>query len=193
MRAIGAGSAKGGLRDIRRERTRRRLGVSSRPCSPSNGSSGRRAFLLHALLSKIRDGELLQRKDCYLALGVATDGERATYSGCGSSRPRVRSSWTQVISKFKQRGTRGLKRFGDGMVEIGDQARARWASVRCRCRGGLAVLGCSHTSGVTDHVASRTTSRVRGTREVGLMRSRVRGSCEPLTGPALCRWAASWS
>ena len=48
-------------------------------------------IFLDALVLKIREGGTVQRRACYLALGVTVEGERMC-SGCGSRRPRAPSS-----------------------------------------------------------------------------------------------------
>ena len=48
-------------------------------------------LFLDALVLKIREGGTVQRRACYLTLGVTVEGERDV-PGCGSRRPRARSS-----------------------------------------------------------------------------------------------------
>jgi putative transposase len=47
---------------------------------------------LDCLVLKIREGGTVQRRACYLALGVSVEGTSATCSGCGFRRPRAQSS-----------------------------------------------------------------------------------------------------
>jgi putative transposase len=50
-------------------------------------------LFLDALVLKIREGSTVQRRACYLALGVTVEGEASgTCSGCGSRKRRARSS-----------------------------------------------------------------------------------------------------
>jgi putative transposase len=58
---------------------------------------------LDALVLKIRDGGTVQRKACYLALGINLDGDREVL-GMWFQDTEGSKFWMQVLSELKQRG-----------------------------------------------------------------------------------------
>jgi putative transposase len=64
-------------------------------------------IFLDALVLKIRDGGTVQRKACYLALGVSIDGERDVL-GMWFQETEGAKFWMQVLSQLKQRGVRDI-------------------------------------------------------------------------------------
>src|SRR5204863_5794634 len=58
---------------------------------------------LDAFVVKIRDGGSVQRKACYLALGVSMDGERDVL-GMWFQETEGAKFWMQVLNNLKQRG-----------------------------------------------------------------------------------------
>jgi putative transposase len=81
-------------------------------------------LFLDCMVLRIRDGGTVQRRGCYLALGIGWTAS-ATCSGCGSKRPRARSSGCRS-SPLKDRGVRdiliccvdGLEGFPDAIEAI---------------------------------------------------------------------------
>jgi putative transposase len=82
-------------------------------------------IFLDALVLKIRDGGSVQRKACYLALGVSIDGERDML-GMWFQETEGAKFWMQVLNELKQRGVRdiliccvdGLKGFPEAIEAI---------------------------------------------------------------------------
>jgi putative transposase len=82
-------------------------------------------IFLDALVLKIRDGGSVQRKACYLALGVSLDGERDVL-GMWFQQAEGAKFWMQVLNELKQRGVRdiliccvdGLKGFPEAIEAI---------------------------------------------------------------------------
>ena len=80
---------------------------------------------LDAFVVKVRDGGSVQRKACYLALGVAMDGERDVL-GMWFQDNEGAKFWMQVLNDLKQRGVRdiliccvdGLKGFPEAIEAI---------------------------------------------------------------------------
>jgi putative transposase len=80
---------------------------------------------LDALVLKIRDGGSVQRRACYLALGVAMDGARDVL-GMWFQESEGSKFWMQVLSELKQRGVRdiliccvdGLKGFPEAIEAV---------------------------------------------------------------------------
>jgi putative transposase len=80
---------------------------------------------LDAFVVKIRDGGSVQRKACYLALGVTMDGERDVL-GMWFQQTEGAKFWMQVLNDLKQRGVRdilvccvdGLKGFPEAIEAI---------------------------------------------------------------------------
>ena len=62
---------------------------------------------LDALVLKIREGGTVQRKACYLALGVTVDGERDVL-GMWFQDTEGAKFWMQVLNDLKQRGVRDI-------------------------------------------------------------------------------------
>src|SRR5438034_951987 len=60
-------------------------------------------IFLDALVLKIREGGTVQRRACYLALGVSVEGERAVL-GMWFQESEGAKFWMQVLSELKQRG-----------------------------------------------------------------------------------------
>jgi putative transposase len=60
-------------------------------------------IFLDALVLKVREGGLVQRKACYLALGVTVSGERDVL-GMWFQDSEGAKFWMQVLSELKQRG-----------------------------------------------------------------------------------------
>jgi putative transposase len=58
---------------------------------------------LDALVLKIREGGSVQRRACYLALGVGVDGARDVL-GMWFQETEGAKFWMQVLSELKQRG-----------------------------------------------------------------------------------------
>src|SRR3954451_5600577 len=82
-------------------------------------------IFLDALVLKIREGGTVQRRACYLALGVTVEGERDVL-GMWFQESEGAKFWMQVLSELKQRGIRdillccvdGLKGFPEAIEAI---------------------------------------------------------------------------
>jgi putative transposase len=82
-------------------------------------------LFLDALVLKIREGGTVQRKACYLALGVTVEGERDVL-GMWFQDAEGAKFWMQVLSELKQRGVQdilvccvdGLKGFPEAIEAI---------------------------------------------------------------------------
>jgi putative transposase len=82
-------------------------------------------IFLDALVLKIREGGSVQRRACYLALGLTVDGERDVL-GMWFQDTEGAKFWMQVLNELKQRGVRdiliccvdGLKGFPDAIEAI---------------------------------------------------------------------------
>ena len=80
---------------------------------------------LDALVLKIREGGTVQRRACYLALGVTIDGDRDVL-GMWFQETEGAKFWMQVLTELKQRGVRdiliccvdGLKGFPEAIEAI---------------------------------------------------------------------------
>jgi putative transposase len=80
---------------------------------------------LDAMVVKLRDGGQVQRKACYLALGVNLDGEREVL-GMWFQDTEGAKFWMQVLSELKQRGVQdvliacvdGLKGFPEAIEAV---------------------------------------------------------------------------
>jgi putative transposase len=64
-------------------------------------------IFLDALVLKIREGGSVQRKACYLALGITVEGERDVL-GMWFQDSEGAKFWMQVLSELKQRGVRDI-------------------------------------------------------------------------------------
>src|SRR5205085_11408751 len=62
---------------------------------------------LDAFVVKIRDGGSVQRKACYLALGVSMEGERDVL-GMWFQDNEGAKFWMQVLNDLKQRGVKDI-------------------------------------------------------------------------------------
>jgi putative transposase len=62
---------------------------------------------LDALVLKIREGGTVQRRACYLALGVTVDGDRDVL-GLWFQETEGAKFWMQVLSELKQRGVQDI-------------------------------------------------------------------------------------
>jgi putative transposase len=82
-------------------------------------------LFLDALVLKIREGGTVQRRACYLALGVTVEGERDVL-GMWFQEAEGAKFWMQVLSELKQRGVAdillccvdGLKGFPEAIEAI---------------------------------------------------------------------------
>jgi putative transposase len=82
-------------------------------------------IFLDALVLKIREGGSVQRRACYLALGVTVDGERDVL-GMWFQETEGAKFWMQVLAELKQRGVQdipiccvdGLKGFPEAIEAI---------------------------------------------------------------------------
>ena len=82
-------------------------------------------IFLDALVLKIREGGTVQRRACYLALGITLEGERDVL-GLWFQETEGAKFWMQVLSELKQRGVRdiliccvdGLKGFPEAIEAI---------------------------------------------------------------------------
>jgi len=82
-------------------------------------------IFLDALVLKIREGGTVQRRACYLALGVTVEGERDVL-GMWFQETEGAKFWMQVLSELKQRGVAdillccvdGLKGFPEAIEAI---------------------------------------------------------------------------
>jgi putative transposase len=82
-------------------------------------------LFLDALVLKIREGGSVQRKACYLALGVTVDGDRDVL-GMWFQETEGAKFWMQVLSELKRRGVEdvlvccvdGLKGFPEAIEAI---------------------------------------------------------------------------
>jgi putative transposase len=64
-------------------------------------------IFLDALVLKIREGGSVQRRACYLALGITLEGERDVL-GLWFQETEGAKFWMQVLSELKQRGIRDI-------------------------------------------------------------------------------------
>jgi putative transposase len=64
-------------------------------------------IFLDALVLKIREGGSVQRRVCYLALGITVDGDRDVL-GMWFQESEGAKFWMQVLSELKQRGVRDI-------------------------------------------------------------------------------------
>ncbi len=64
-------------------------------------------IFLDALVLKIREGGSVQRRACYLALGLTVDGERDVL-GIWFQETEGAKFWMQVLTELKQRGVRDI-------------------------------------------------------------------------------------
>ncbi len=64
-------------------------------------------IFLDALVLKIREGGGVQRRACYLALGITMDGDRDV-RGMWFQETEGAKFWMQVLSELKQRGVRDI-------------------------------------------------------------------------------------
>ena len=64
-------------------------------------------LFLDALVLKVREGGTVQRRACYLALGVTVDGERDVL-GMWFQEAEGAKFWMQVLNDLKQRGVRDI-------------------------------------------------------------------------------------
>jgi putative transposase len=86
-------------------------------------------LFLDAMVIKVRDGGTVQRKACYLALGVNCDGERDVL-GMWFQDTEGAKFWMQVLSELRQRGVQdvliacvdGLKGFPEAIEAVFPQA-----------------------------------------------------------------------
>ena len=86
-------------------------------------------IFLDALVLKIREAGSVQRRACYLALGITVDGDRDVL-GMWFQESEGAKFWMQVLSELKQRGVRdiliccvdGLKGFPEAIEAIFPQA-----------------------------------------------------------------------
>ena len=82
-------------------------------------------MFLDCLVLKIREGGSVQRRACYLALGVTVDGDRDVL-GMWFQETEGAKFWMQVLSELKHRGVRdilvccvdGLKGFPEAIEAI---------------------------------------------------------------------------
>ena len=82
-------------------------------------------LFLDALVLKIRDGGSVQRRACYLALGITMDGDRDVL-GMWFQETEGAKFWMQVLSELKHRGVRdiliccvdGLKGFPEAIEAV---------------------------------------------------------------------------
>ena len=82
-------------------------------------------IFLDALVLKIREGGSVQRRACYLALGITVDGDRDVL-GMWFQETEGAKFWMQVLSELKHRGVRdiliccvdGLKGFPEAIEAI---------------------------------------------------------------------------
>jgi putative transposase len=82
-------------------------------------------IFLDCLVLKIREGGTVQRRACYLALGVTVDGDRDVL-GMWFQESEGAKFWLQVLTELKQRGVRdvliacvdGLKGFPDAIEAV---------------------------------------------------------------------------
>jgi putative transposase len=64
-------------------------------------------IFLDALVLKIREGGTVQRRACYLALGITVDGDRDVL-GMWFQETEGAKFWMQVLNELKQRGVRDI-------------------------------------------------------------------------------------
>ena len=64
-------------------------------------------IFLDAMVLKVREGGTVQRKACYLALGVTVEGERDVL-GMWFQEAEGAKFWMQVLSELKQRGVQDI-------------------------------------------------------------------------------------
>ena len=106
-------------------------------------------IFLDALVLKIRDGGSVQRRACYLALGITLEGDRDVL-GLWFQETEGAKFWMQVLSELKQRGVSdiliccvdGLK--GDrGDLPQDRQCKPAWFTMPTSrlCRPGVRT-GC---------------------------------------------------
>ena len=89
------------------------------------------AHFLDALVLKIREGGTVQRRACYLALGITVDGDRDVL-GMWFQETEGAKFWMQVLSELKHRGVSsdiliccvdGLKGFPEAIEAIFPRAQ----------------------------------------------------------------------
>jgi putative transposase len=110
-------------------------------------------LFLDALVLKIREGGTVQRRACYLALGVTVDGDRDVL-GMWFQETEGAKFWMQVLNELKQGGVRdiliccvdGLKGVGfansSAAVDASGLVRFRALAVgrgRAACSGRLCI------------------------------------------------------
>src|SRR6201996_4257314 len=64
-------------------------------------------LFLDCMVLKIRDGGSVQRRACYLALGIGMDGEREVL-GMWFQANEGAKFWMQVLTDLKQRGVQDI-------------------------------------------------------------------------------------
>src|SRR5512142_3016037 len=82
-------------------------------------------IFLDALVLKIREGGSVQRRACYLALGITVDGDRDVL-GLWFQETEGAKFWMQVLTELKQRGVQdiliccvdGLKGFPEAIEAV---------------------------------------------------------------------------
>src|SRR5256712_7479673 len=99
---------------------------------------------LDALVLKIREGGSVQRRACYLALGVTVEGERDVL-GMWFQEAEGAKFWMQVLSELKQRGLAdilvccvdGLKGFPEAIEAIFPDTRSEEHTSELQSRSDL--------------------------------------------------------
>ena len=94
-------------------------------------------LFLDALVLKIREGGTVQRKACYLALGVTVEGDRDVL-GMWFQETEGAKFWMQVLNDLKQRGVQDiLICCVDGLK--GFRKRSRPSTRPPSCRHALSI------------------------------------------------------
>src|SRR5205814_7783932 len=111
---------------------------------------------LDALVLKIREGGTVQRRACYLALGVTVDGERDVL-GIWFQETEGAKFWLQVLSELKQRGVGDILLCCVDRLNSGSEPRSEWWTSSTSApgpRSPSAILSASSTRSVRMCVAS---------------------------------------
>jgi putative transposase len=94
-------------------------------------------IFLDALVLKIREGGAVQRRACYLALGVTVDGDRDVL-GMWFQETEGAKFWMQVLTELKQHGVQdiliccvdGLKGFPEAIEAVFPKTTVQTCIVR---------------------------------------------------------------
>jgi putative transposase len=109
-------------------------------------------LFLDCMVLKIRDGGSVQRRACYLALGIGMDGERDVL-GMWFQDTEGAKFWMQVLTELKDRGVRDILICCVDGLEASTK-RSRRSSRRPRCRRASCISSAPRCA--TSRAASTT-------------------------------------